>query len=110
MLVAYYPSFIPPRVSLDKRVSLTCPELMHAFDVICNSSELIPCRCVPVECSDDVNVRHVYENYGFSFFQNNGIQSMLEQLTSDVTVIRLPENHAIGYALRYWWNSQDHHL
>lgn len=42
------------------------------FEIIRSASELIPCKCVLIECSDDEKVRSVYENYGFLFFQNDG--------------------------------------
>ena len=45
--------------------------LDYAFDVIYSSSDLIPCRCVLVECSDEEKVRNLYKNYGFKFFQND---------------------------------------
>lgn len=46
--------------------------LDHALDTICVLDEMIPCKAVLVECSDNEKVRHFYENYGFSFFQNDG--------------------------------------
>lgn len=49
--------------------------LDYAFEVIYASNDLIPCRCVLVECSDDEKVKSVYENYGFKFFQNDGIHN-----------------------------------
>ena len=45
--------------------------LDYAFEIIRSSSNLIPCRCVLVECSDDPKVQKVYLNYGFSYFQHD---------------------------------------
>ena len=46
--------------------------LDYAFETICLIDEMIPCKAVLVECSDNENVRRIYENYGFKFFQNDG--------------------------------------
>lgn len=46
--------------------------LEYAFEVIRESSELIPCRCVLVECNADKKIHHFYESNGFSFFQRDG--------------------------------------
>lgn len=43
-----------------------------AFEVIRAAADLIPCKYVLVECSDQEKVRKSYENYGFIFFQNDG--------------------------------------
>lgn len=61
--------------------------LDYAFDVICSSSELIPCRCVLVECSDETKVRRAYESYGFSFFQNDGSHNQYVKLVPSVSPI-----------------------
>lgn len=55
------------------RSEITSKEILdYAFEVIYTSSNLIPCRCVLVECSDNENVQNTYKNYGFTFFQNDG--------------------------------------
>ena len=55
------------------RSEITSKEILdHAFEVIYSSSNLIPCRCVLVECNDEEKVKKTYENYGFKFFQNDG--------------------------------------
>ena len=46
--------------------------LAYADEVIKQSSDLIPCRCVLVECSDEPNVKKLYEDNGFAFLQNDG--------------------------------------
>ncbi len=46
--------------------------LDYAFEVIYASSELIPCRCVLIECSEEEKVNKVYLDYEFKFFQNDG--------------------------------------
>ena len=46
--------------------------LDEAFAVIQESSDLIPCRCVLVECSDNPKVHKVYEDYHFKYFQFDG--------------------------------------
>lgn len=43
-----------------------------AFELVRKASAIIPNRCVLVECSDEPKVRHVYEQYGFFFLQNDG--------------------------------------
>lgn len=53
--------------------SITSKEILDfAFEVIYASSNLIPCRCVLVECSDEEKVRRVYEDYKFKYFQFDG--------------------------------------
>ena len=55
------------------RSEITGKEILdYAFEVIYSSSNLIPCRCVLVECSDEEKVKAAYESYGFKFFQNDG--------------------------------------
>ncbi|MBO5370265.1 MAG: hypothetical protein J6B23_06275 [Clostridia bacterium] len=55
------------------RSEITSKEILdYAFEVIYASSELIPCRCVLVECSDEEKIKKVYEDYEFKFFQNDG--------------------------------------
>ena len=55
------------------RSEISSKEILdYAFEVIYASSDLIPCRCVLVECSDEEKVRRIYENYKFKFFQNDG--------------------------------------
>lgn len=55
------------------RSEITSKEILdHAFEVIYSSSNLIPCRCVLVECNDEEKVKKTYENNGFKFFQNDG--------------------------------------
>lgn len=46
--------------------------LDYAFEIIRDSSSLIPCRCVLVECSDSPKVQKVYTDYGFAPFQYDG--------------------------------------
>ncbi len=46
--------------------------LDYAFEIIRDANELIPCRCVLVECSDNKKVQKMYTDYGFMFFQNDG--------------------------------------
>lgn len=46
--------------------------LDNAFDVIRESSALIPCRCVLVECSDNEKIHKVYTDYHFKYFQFDG--------------------------------------
>lgn len=54
------------------RSEVTGKEILdYAFEIIYASSELIPCRCVLVECNDKEKVKNVYENYGFEFFQKD---------------------------------------
>lgn len=55
------------------RSPITSKEILdYAFEVINASSNLIPCKCVLVECSNEEKVKQVYENYQFKFFQNDG--------------------------------------
>lgn len=59
----------------DKKVrsSLTGKELLDmAFEVIQEANDLIPCKHVLVECSDEAKVKHFYESNGFHFFQKDG--------------------------------------
>ena len=46
--------------------------LDRAFEVIHAASELIPCRCVLVECSDNKKVHQFYLDNRFSKFQHDG--------------------------------------
>lgn len=58
------------------RSEITSKEILdYAFEVIYASSDLIPCRCVLVECSEEEKVRKAYEDYKFKFFQNDGIHN-----------------------------------
>ncbi len=43
--------------------------LSYAFEVIEQSSELIPCKCVLVECSDNEKIWKAYKDYGFTYLQ-----------------------------------------
>ena len=53
--------------------SITSEEILDdAFEVILASSNLIPCRCVLVECNENEKVQKVYTDYGFSPFQYDG--------------------------------------
>ncbi len=55
------------------RASITSKEILdYAFDVVRASSNLIPCRCVMVECSSNEKVQKMYTDYGFSKFQYDG--------------------------------------
>ena len=50
---------------------ITAREILdYAFEVIYASHELIPCTNVLVECRDEL--KKIYTDYGFSFFQNDG--------------------------------------
>lgn len=53
----------------------SCDILDAAFEIIQASTELIPCKHVLVECNDEPKVKAAYENYGFSFFQNDGLHN-----------------------------------
>ena len=56
-----------------QRSSVTSREILDfAFEVIQAAADLIPCKYVLVECSDEEKVQSVYKNYGFRFFQNDG--------------------------------------
>lgn len=46
--------------------------LDYAFEVIRESSSLIVCRCVLVECNDNPKVHKFYTDYHFSKFQYDG--------------------------------------
>lgn len=66
------------------RSSVSGKEILdYAFEVIRVASSLIPCKYALVECSDDVKIRTVYENYGFSFFQNDGQHNQYCKLITD---------------------------
>ena len=52
---------------------ITSSEILdYAFEIIRDSSSLIPCRCVLVECSENPKVQKIYTDYGFSYFQFDG--------------------------------------
>lgn len=56
-----------------QRSSVTSTEILDlAFEVIRSASDLIPCKYVLVECSNEEKVKKAYTNYGFNFFQNDG--------------------------------------
>lgn len=56
-----------------QRSSVTSGEILDlAFEVIYSASDLIPCKYVLVECSDNEKVQKAYIDYGFNFFQNDG--------------------------------------
>ncbi len=58
------------------RSEITSKEILdYAFEVIYASSDLIPCRCVLIECSNEEKVRKTYEDYEFKFFQNDGVHN-----------------------------------
>lgn len=46
--------------------------LDFAFEVIQESDNLIPCRCVLVECSENQKLQSRYKEYGFKYFQFDG--------------------------------------
>lgn len=49
---------------------ITSKEILDmAFEVIVKSHDLIPCRCVLVECNDDERVHNIYLNYKFKYLQ-----------------------------------------
>lgn len=55
------------------RSEITSHEILdRAFEVIGKSHDLIPCRCVLVECSDDEKVHNVYKDYNFKYLQFDG--------------------------------------
>lgn len=54
--------------------------LDKAFEVIRSAVELIPCRCVLVECNYEPKVNQFYKDYGFSFFQNDGSHNQYTML------------------------------
>lgn len=52
---------------------ITSGEILdEAFEIIRASNELIPCRCVLVECSEEPKVHKAYIDYGFKLFQFDG--------------------------------------
>ena len=52
---------------------ITAAEILdYAFEVIHSSSNLIPCRCALVECSENPKVQKIYTDYDFTFFQFDG--------------------------------------
>ena len=58
------------------RSEITSKEILdYAFEVIYASNDLIPCRCVLVECNNEEKVRKTYEDYEFKFFQNDGVHN-----------------------------------
>ena len=58
------------------RSEITSKEILdYAFEVIYASGDLIPCRCVLVECNNEEKVKKTYEDYGFKFFQNDGVHN-----------------------------------
>ena len=55
-----------------KTSEITSKEILDfAFEVIYASHNLIPCRCVLVECRDVDKIKAIYESYGFSYFQQD---------------------------------------
>lgn len=55
------------------RSKITSREILdYAFEVIYESSSLIPCRCVLVECNENEKVWKSYLDYGFKEFQFDG--------------------------------------
>ena len=53
--------------------AITSTEILDfAFDIIRAASDLIPCRCVLGECSENPKVQQVYKDYHFSEFQYDG--------------------------------------
>lgn len=59
--------------ALDIRANISSTEILdYAFEIIHASSDLIPCRCVLVECSENLKVQKVYTDYGFTLFQYDG--------------------------------------
>lgn len=57
----------------DSCADITSTQILnYAFEIIRDSSSLIPCRCVLVECSDNPKVQKVYTDYGFAPFQYDG--------------------------------------
>ena len=52
---------------------ITAAEILdYAFEIIHSASNLIPCRCALVECSENPKVQKIYTDYDFSFFQFDG--------------------------------------
>lgn len=59
--------------STDLCADITSTQILdYAFEIIHDSSNLIPCRCVLVECSDNPKVQKVYTDYDFLPFQYDG--------------------------------------
>ncbi len=55
--------------------------LDRAFEVIGKAHELISCRCVLVECSDNAKVQSVYKKYGFKELQyDSGLMQLYKKL------------------------------
>lgn len=58
---------------LDICANISSTEILdYAFEIIRASSDLIPCRCALVECSENLKVQKVYTDYGFTPFQYDG--------------------------------------
>ena len=59
----------------DRTISadITGKEILDcAFEIIQASSELIPCRCVLVECGENEKLHSFYKNNNFSLLQYDG--------------------------------------
>ena len=65
----------------EQRSEISGTEILdEAFDVIRQASELIPCKYVLVECSDEEKVCAFYENYQFSFFQKDTLNQYTKKI------------------------------
>lgn len=55
-----------------KKAAISVVEILnYAFEIIEESNELIPCRCVLIECSSEPKVQQLYKDYGFKFLQQD---------------------------------------
>lgn len=68
-------------IDAESRSEISGEEILdEAFDVIRQASELIPCKYVLVECSDEEKVRAFYENYHFTFFQKDTLNQYTKKI------------------------------
>lgn len=73
VLIGQLGKYITAEGNQRSSASISSAEILdYAFEVIRASNELIPCRCVLVECGDSEKVHKVYTEYGFSAFQHDG--------------------------------------
>lgn len=73
VLIGQLGKYISKEKEVEKISNINSKQILdYAFEVIKESSELIPCRCVMVECNDDPKVHKIYTNYGFKDFQHDG--------------------------------------
>lgn len=68
-------------IDAERRSEISGKEILdEAFDVIRQASELIPCKYVLVECSDEAKVRAFYESYHFVFFQKDTLNQYTKKI------------------------------